>query len=278
MISQRDQPAPRPTAGALRLIEASTPEPAAVNVGAYARQMTTLCPYLAPSLHRGLTTWTVYEIASSEAAAVEAELFFAGAQAAEWLRPLLARPGGALRCENVVVLGEVPGTTHRALMGWPHWALKHLYGPVGVMFGKFYAGEFAWPITNSGEPRLAGATSRHPCVLRRELRGKALGLPHTHACGGRSRTLLLPVPLRRGVQPGPDPLPLGVVLSALFQRRLSGRQHDPQRPRMDVDALEGETPFPRLPGGGDAGAEPLDDVGGRWPPPYSSTTHSIRST
>ncbi|MEV0845415.1 DUF6875 domain-containing protein [Streptomyces sp. NPDC049954] len=103
--------------------------------------MATLCPYLAPSLHRGLTTWTVYEIASSDAAAVEAGLFHAGAQAAEWLRPLLTRPGGALRCENVVVLGEVPGTTHRALMGWPHWALKNLYGPVGVMFGKFYAGE-----------------------------------------------------------------------------------------------------------------------------------------
>ncbi|GGY76330.1 hypothetical protein GCM10010327_02810 [Streptomyces nitrosporeus] len=24
---------------------------------------------------------------------------------------------------------------------WPHWVLKNLYGPVGLMFGKFYAGE-----------------------------------------------------------------------------------------------------------------------------------------
>ncbi|MFI1975440.1 DUF6875 domain-containing protein [Streptomyces wedmorensis] len=98
------------------------------------------CPYLAPSVERGLTTWTVYR-ADGSADAVEAELFHAGAQAAEWLRPLIHRPYGFLRCENVVILGEVPGVRHRDLLAWPHWALKNLYGPVGIMFGKFYAGE-----------------------------------------------------------------------------------------------------------------------------------------
>ncbi|GAA1149226.1 hypothetical protein GCM10009577_85750 [Streptomyces javensis] len=38
-------------------------------------------------------------------------------------------------------MGDVPGARHRDLMAWPHWVLRNLYGPVGVMFGKFYAGE-----------------------------------------------------------------------------------------------------------------------------------------
>ncbi|MCZ1011839.1 DUF6875 domain-containing protein [Streptomyces lydicus] len=102
--------------------------------------MTAHCPYLAPSLHAGLTRWTVYR-ADGGAEAVQAELFHAGVQAAEWLRPLLNRPHGILRCENIVLVGEVPGARHRDLLAWPHWVLKNLYGPVGVMFGKFYAGE-----------------------------------------------------------------------------------------------------------------------------------------
>ncbi|MGW2491941.1 DUF6875 domain-containing protein [Streptomyces sp. NPDC001606] len=130
----------RPTAGALRLVEASTTRPSSVDITGYAQLMTAHCPYLAPSLRHGLTTWTVYR-ADGGAEAVEAEIFHAGAQAAEWLRPLLRRPHGTLRCENIVVLGEVAGVRHRDLMSWPHWALKHLYGPVGIMFGKFHAGE-----------------------------------------------------------------------------------------------------------------------------------------
>jgi len=111
-----------------------------VDVSAYVQQMAAHCPYLEPSLRQDLTTWTVYRV-DGDAEAVEAELFHAGVQAAEWLRPLLNRPHGLLRCENIVLLGEVPGIRHRELMAWPHWALKNLYGPVGVMFGKFSAGE-----------------------------------------------------------------------------------------------------------------------------------------
>ncbi|NEE29423.1 hypothetical protein G3M53_28745, partial [Streptomyces sp. SID7982] len=87
--------APRLTVGALRLVEASTARPRSVDISHYARQMTAHCPYLAPSLRRGLTTWTVYQ-ADGDAEAVEAELFHAGARAAEWLRPLLTRPHGLL--------------------------------------------------------------------------------------------------------------------------------------------------------------------------------------
>ncbi|WP_205379899.1 MULTISPECIES: hypothetical protein [Streptomyces] len=95
--------------------------------------MTTHCPYLAPSMKHGLTGWTVYK-AVGDVEAVEAEVFHAGVQAAEWVRPLAARPHGALVCENIVILGA-------ASLAWPHWALKNLYGPVGLMVGKFTAGE-----------------------------------------------------------------------------------------------------------------------------------------
>ncbi|KJY17222.1 hypothetical protein, partial [Streptomyces katrae] len=140
MNRTRTSAAPRPTAGALRLVEASTTAPATIHISAYVRQMTAHCPYLAPSLQQGLTTWTVYG-AEGDPAAVEAELFHAGVQAAEWLRPLLNRPHGSLRCENIVLLGDAPGARHRDLLAWPHWVLKNLYGPVGIMFGKFHAGE-----------------------------------------------------------------------------------------------------------------------------------------
>ncbi|MEU6298966.1 hypothetical protein [Streptomyces erythrochromogenes] len=85
--------------------------------------MTAHCPYLAPLLQQGLTTWRVYRV-DGKPATVEAELFHAGAKVAEWLRPLLNRPHGCLRCENIVVLfGEVPGARHRDLLAWP-WRLK----------------------------------------------------------------------------------------------------------------------------------------------------------
>ncbi|MFF7992423.1 hypothetical protein ACFZDG_21845 [Kitasatospora xanthocidica] len=88
-----------------------------------------------------MTGWTVYEIApGTHRYAVEAELFYAGVQAAEWIRPLMARPYGALACENVVLLGECEDAHHRELLVWPHWALKHLYSQVGVMIGRFAKG------------------------------------------------------------------------------------------------------------------------------------------
>ncbi|MFI5722856.1 DUF6875 domain-containing protein [Streptomyces cyaneofuscatus] len=148
MTLTRIDGASRLTAGALRLVEAGTVRPTSIDITGYVDRMTAHCPYLSPSIERGLTTWTVYRTDGS-VDAVEAELFHAGAQAAEWLRPLIHRPHGSLRCENVVILGEVPGVEHRDLLAWPHWALKNLYGPVGIMFGKFYAGEEE--LTRAGE-------------------------------------------------------------------------------------------------------------------------------
>lgn len=133
--------ASRPSAGALRLVEGRTSEPRTVDISDYLRAVASHCPFLMPSVARGLTGWTVYEIAGdAQAAGVEAELFHAGVQAAEWIRPLTTRQHGPLLCENIVLLGGA-AADHRELMAWPHWALKHLYGPVGLMFGKFWTGE-----------------------------------------------------------------------------------------------------------------------------------------
>ncbi|MFC0601105.1 DUF6875 domain-containing protein [Streptomyces palmae] len=170
MTAARTTVASRSTAGALRLVERSTPLPTSVEISAYVEQMTAFCPYLKPSLHRGLTAWSVYR-ATGDAEAVEAELFFAGVQAAEWLRPLLNRPHGGLRCENIVLLGDVPGARHRGLLAWPHWALKVIYAPVGVMVGKFHADEVE--LARSGERIPAAPVSFLPvraAVRRRDPR------------------------------------------------------------------------------------------------------------
>ncbi|MFI5616507.1 hypothetical protein [Streptomyces sp. NPDC051567] len=131
----------RPSAGALRLVEARTSHPITVAAAPYAEAVTAHCPYLRASLDGGLNGWTVYEIASDDTDAVEAEVFWACVQAAEWVRPLTARGRGAFVCENVVITGRINAVPHRRLMGWPHWALKHLYGAVGLMIGKFGEGE-----------------------------------------------------------------------------------------------------------------------------------------
>ncbi|CAM5678148.1 MULTISPECIES: hypothetical protein [Streptomyces] len=135
MTSTRPDGALRPTAGALRLVEARTTRPRTVGITSYAQAVTVNCPCLAPSLERGLTRWTVYE-AVGDGEAVEAEVFGAGVQTAECVRAAAARRHGSLVCENIVLLNVADDA-----MTWPHWALKNLYGPVGLMFGKFREGE-----------------------------------------------------------------------------------------------------------------------------------------
>ncbi|MFD9812882.1 hypothetical protein [Streptomyces sp. NPDC059080] len=125
-----------------------------MNVADYVPAVSEHCPYLAPSMARGLTGWTVYEIVG-DPEPTEAEIFHVGVQAAEWARPLTTRPHGTLVCENIVLLvGD--GADHRSLMTWPHWALKNLYGPVGLMFGKFR--------TANSAPSATAAVSRRPRV------------------------------------------------------------------------------------------------------------------
>jgi hypothetical protein len=123
------------TGEALRLVEDRTTSPTTVDFTAYIEAMSAHCPYLGPSVEHGLTGWTIYE-AAGPTADVEAALFHAGVQVAEQVRTLADRRRGALVCENIAVLG-----VGREALAWPHWALKNLYAPVGVMFGKFPVGD-----------------------------------------------------------------------------------------------------------------------------------------
>ncbi|MDH6135142.1 hypothetical protein P3T37_004552 [Kitasatospora sp. MAA4] len=175
MITAPTDGASRPTAGALRLIEARSENPRSVDVTDYVSALVRHCPFLEPSQARGMTGWTVYEIApGAHQYAVEAELFHAGVQAAEWVRPLARRTDGMFTCENIVILGQAIDTDHRELMTWPHWALKNLYGPVGVMFGKFAKGvqeldRFGWsipPAPFSFLPVRASVRARDPKFLK----------------------------------------------------------------------------------------------------------------
>ncbi|MFE1768169.1 hypothetical protein ACFW81_28625 [Streptomyces angustmyceticus] len=135
MTTARTEGARPSSAGPLRLVEDRTAGPTTVDVTGYVRAMSAHCPYLAPSVEGGLTHWTVYE-AAGDAPAVEEAVFEAGVRSAEWLRTQADRPRAALLCENIAVR-----SAGREVLAWPHWALKNLYAPVGVMFGKFPVGE-----------------------------------------------------------------------------------------------------------------------------------------
>ncbi|MFF8310882.1 hypothetical protein [Streptomyces lydicus] len=94
------------------------------------------CPFLAPSLRRGLARWHCYEADPyADHDAVEAGVFEAGAWSAEQVRA--RRAAGLGVCEVIALERGMDRFSEMRVLQWPHWALKLLYAPVGVMFGKF---------------------------------------------------------------------------------------------------------------------------------------------
>ncbi len=127
------EPSPLP-AGALRIL---TPRTTTAPHGPYVQATTAHCPYLSPSIRHGLTHWTVYGMRPLvDLASIEADIFTAALAAAEKVRVLSKGPRGHLVCENLVIAGAA-----RAHLDWPHWALKNLVAPIGLMVGKFWEGE-----------------------------------------------------------------------------------------------------------------------------------------
>ncbi len=126
-----------PANAPLRLVESPTTSPTTVDFTEYLRAMSAHCPYLEPSVQHGLTRWTVYEATGSDPE-VEEAVFRTGTVVAEQVRRLSKGPRGSLVAENIAVVGA-----GREVLAWPHWALKNLYAPVGVMVGKFPVGEQA---------------------------------------------------------------------------------------------------------------------------------------
>ncbi|WP_372412080.1 hypothetical protein [Streptomyces luteireticuli] len=151
-MSTTSNSGPRSTGSGARPVSVSTlvrltePTPDAGQLdhrlGPYTAAVAAHCPYLGPSTARQLTRWELWEPADRAAVpqAIEAALFAAGLMAAERVRAR-ARTLGPLVCENVAVRWDAPTEDQRLALMWPHWALKLLYAPVGVMVGKFWAGE-----------------------------------------------------------------------------------------------------------------------------------------
>lgn len=113
-------------------------DPDAVGLGAFAADATAQCPYLAPSLRARQTWWTHLPApaAPEEGEQLAAGLFAAGLRAGEWVRQRVA-DGDRLACEVVSVDWPVSLARRQAVLAWPHWALKLLFAPVGVLVGKF---------------------------------------------------------------------------------------------------------------------------------------------
>lgn len=195
-----------PVSGVVRTRDADE-----AGLGAWAAQVTGVCPYLAPSVDSGQVEWTLQQApAGAGSAEVEAVLFAAGLEAAERVRSRAAA-GNRLACEVVAVHWRDSHARQQTILGWPHWALKHLTVPAGVMCGKF---------TPSAQP--GGAVAASPVlalVLRaavpaRDHRFLATtpGLAHQEACGHDSgRPLLEAVP---GITPGTDAAAMWPVVRA----------------------------------------------------------------
>ncbi|MFD8144876.1 hypothetical protein [Streptomyces sp. NPDC059708] len=148
--------------GALRIL---APRSATAPEQSYVNATKAFCPFLTPSVERGLTSWTVYGIVPGAGPEeIEAAVFEAAVESAERVRKSSRGPSGHLVCENLVVEGASRGE-----LDWPHWALKNLYVGVGLMFGKFWTGETG--ASRSGVPLPVPSftfLSVRPAVRRRD--------------------------------------------------------------------------------------------------------------
>lgn len=149
----------------MRMLTAATTQVDHVHpgLGEYLRSMADHCPYLRPSIDRGLTTWCAYEAEAEDAPDLLAVLV----ATAEDLRARRRRHG-QLVCANIAILGPHDIPTARAVLDWPRWITRKLYAPVQVMVGKFWIGEleqdrFGVPIA---PPPVSFFSIRHSVVAK----------------------------------------------------------------------------------------------------------------
>ncbi|MBB6170063.1 hypothetical protein HNR23_000123 [Nocardiopsis mwathae] len=115
----------------------ATTDPAAVHPGLAEHQndMIRRCPYLRPSVDRGLTVWSAYDAETGD----QPELFALLVESAEGLRAA-RRESGPLACRNIAILGPEDSDSARKLLQWPAWLARNLYAPVQLMVGRFWTG------------------------------------------------------------------------------------------------------------------------------------------
>ncbi|MCK9869378.1 hypothetical protein MRI28_06870 [Nocardiopsis dassonvillei] len=121
----------------IRRLSSGTTSPDDIHPGltAHQRDMVSRCPYLGPSVEKGLTVWSAVEAGPGD----EAGLFAALVESAELLRRD-RRELGPLACRNIAVLGPGDEGRARQLMQWPAWLARNLYAPVQLMVGRFWTG------------------------------------------------------------------------------------------------------------------------------------------
>jgi hypothetical protein len=121
----------------LRLMVDATTDPADIHADMLAHQqdMIRRCPYLGPSVERGLTVWSSYDAEPGDSA----DLFAMLVTSAERLRQD-RREHGPLVCKNLAIFGPTDISSAQRLLDWPAWLARNLYAPVQMMVGRFWTG------------------------------------------------------------------------------------------------------------------------------------------
>jgi hypothetical protein len=119
----------------IREVHGATLEPADIHPGMPAHQATMVerCPYLRPSVERGLTVWSAYTADPGDGC----ELFALLVRYAEAVRQA-RRADGPLVCRNIAIHGPDNPEAAKALMDWPAWLARNLYAPVQLVIDRFW--------------------------------------------------------------------------------------------------------------------------------------------
>lgn len=93
------------------------------------------CPYLGPSVAKGLTIWSAYRADPCDQRSM-LDLLVWYAEQVRFAR----RTDGPLSCRNIAIFGPTNVAEARALLDWPAWLARNLYAPVQLMVDRFWIG------------------------------------------------------------------------------------------------------------------------------------------
>jgi hypothetical protein len=119
-----------------QLVEATTdPKQVHPDLASHQAAMIERCPYLGPSVAKGLTIWSAYDAGSGD----QRPLLNLLVWYAEQVR-FARRIDGPLSCRNIAVFGPLDVAEAKALLDWPAWLARNLYAPVQLIVDRFWIG------------------------------------------------------------------------------------------------------------------------------------------
>jgi hypothetical protein len=98
-------------------------------------EMIRRCPYLGPSVRRGLTLWSGVEAEPGDESLVFAMLTVIAEQVRH-----ARRTDGPLVCRNVALVRPRDLPAAKKLMEMPVWVARNLYAPVQIIVDRFWVG------------------------------------------------------------------------------------------------------------------------------------------